>query len=150
MDDRQQIYNVLVRYAEGIDRRDFDAVATCFTVDADASYGGKSVGPGVGAILEFLRHGVESSLASTHLVGNLQIEIDGDRATSVSAVIAVHVVDRAEEGTRVLIRGLRYHDQLKRVDSGWRIAERVHEQRWMADCAGQVLSSGEALPGGRA
>lgn len=141
MDDRQQIYDVLVRYAEGIDRRDFDAVATCFTWDAHASYGGRDVGPGVGPILELLRHGVESSLASTHLVGNLQIEVDGDRATSVSAAIAVHVVDRAE-GTRVLIRGLRYHDRLKRVDGGWRIAERVHEQRWMADSAGELLTSG--------
>jgi hypothetical protein len=60
----------------------------------------------------------------------------------VSAAIAVHVVDRGEEGTRVLIRGLRYHDRLKRVDGGWRIAERVHEQRWMADSAGELLSSG--------
>jgi 3-phenylpropionate/cinnamic acid dioxygenase small subunit len=141
MDDRQQIHDVLVRYAEGIDRRDFEAVASCFMTDARASYGGRNIGPGMETIVEFLRHGVDSSLASTHLVGNVQIEVDNDRATSVSATIAVHVVERAGDGTRVLIRGLRYHDRLRRSKDGWRIAERVHEQRWMADSPGELLTS---------
>jgi 3-phenylpropionate/cinnamic acid dioxygenase small subunit len=141
MDDRQQIQDVLVRYAEGIDRRDFEAVASCFMTDARACYGGRNVGPGVETIVEFLRHGVGSSLSSTHLVGNLQIEVDGDRATSVSATIAVHVVEGATDGTRVLIRGLRYHDRLKRGEAGWRIAERVHEQRWTAESPGGLTSA---------
>ena len=36
--DRQAIRDLVTRYACAVDRRDFDAVAACFTPDADTDY----------------------------------------------------------------------------------------------------------------
>ena len=42
--DRQEIRDLMARYARGLDRRDFDAVASCLAEDAYADYG-RPAGP---------------------------------------------------------------------------------------------------------
>jgi len=140
MSVRNDIHEVLIRYAEGIDRRDFAAVESCFSSDARGRYSGINVGPGAKAIIEFLRANVVASAASTHLVGNVQLEHEADRASTVSSVIAVHLGERPGDGMRAVIRGLRYHDQFVRTGGRWLIVERIHEPRWQADAAGELLT----------
>lgn len=134
LSDWHAIYEVLIRYAEGIDRHDFAAVASCFTLAARAEYAGTAIGPGVEAIIEFLRRALTSE-ASTHLVGNVRIDIDGDTASAESSVVAYHV-----EHHRMLIRGLRYVDRLERQGQEWRIADRRHVPVWTTE-----LPDGRAL-----
>lgn len=117
-----------MRYASAIDRRDWDAVGTCFAEDAQATYAGRLLGPGRDAIIEFLR-GATTSLASTHLVGGVSIQVEGDQATSDQTALACHLV---QEG-KVTLRGLRYRDRLQRRNGAWQIMERVHEPAWTAE-----------------
>jgi hypothetical protein len=111
-DDWHAVYDVLVRYAHAIDRRDFEAAGECFAEDARATYAGRQLPPFRSAIVRFLRESVTSE-ASTH---------------SEQTALAVHL-----EGDRVRLRGLRYLDRLERRDGAWRIVDRVHEPVWTAE-----------------
>jgi hypothetical protein len=127
VDDWHAVYDVLVRYAHAIDGRDYDAAGACFAVDARATYGGHPLEPSRAAIVRFLRESV-SSEASTHIVGGVRIDVDGDAARAEQTSFAVHL-----ESGKVRLRGLRYRDRLERRDGGWQIVERVHEPVWTAE-----------------
>ena len=136
--DKWDIYAVLVDYADAIDRRDMARVGRCFAPDASAIYSGMSVGPGRGVIVDFLTENL-TSLASTHFVGNVQIDFaSAASATSDSFVVATHVVDVAGV-VRLRMRGLRYLDTLALADGQWRIANRVHVPVWATEIDGELL-----------
>jgi hypothetical protein len=127
MDDWHAVYDVLVRYAAAVDRHDWDAVGACFATNARATYAGREIGPGREAIVSGLR-GALTARASTHLVGGVSIQLDGNRATSGQTAVAFRV-----EGSRLVIRGLRYDDRLERRDGHWEITRRVHTPTWTAE-----------------
>jgi ketosteroid isomerase-like protein len=127
-DDWHAVYDVLVRYAAAIDRQDFEGAGDCFTADASATYGGIELRGGRPQIVGFLRDAMATTSASTHLVGGVRIRIDGDQADAEQSAVAFRV-----ENGRLLVRGLRYTDRLRRADPGWRIANRVHEALWSAE-----------------
>lgn len=127
VDDWHAVYDVLVRYAHAIDRRDFDAAGECFAEDARATYAGRELPASRAAIVRFLRGSVTSE-ASTHMVGGVRISVEGDRGRSEQTAFAVHL-----EGGRVRLRGLRYLDVLERRAGAWQIVERVHEPVWTAE-----------------
>jgi len=128
MDDRDAVYEVLVRYAAAIDRHDWEAVGHCFAEHARATYAGTAVGPGRPAIVDFLR-GATNSIASTHLVGGVSIQVDGDRASTEQTALAFH---HLPDG-KVRFRGLRYSDRMERLGDEWQIVERVHQPAWTAE-----------------
>jgi 3-phenylpropionate/cinnamic acid dioxygenase small subunit len=115
------IANVLVRYATGIDRRDWELFRTCFTVDVVAEYDGIGTWHGVEEITEFMRT-VHAGMGHTmHRVGNLAISVDGDRATARSYVDALLMAADGNSGVNAV--GF-YDDELVRAVDGWRIARR--------------------------
>jgi uncharacterized protein (TIGR02246 family) len=136
--EKWDIYAVLVDYADGIDRRDMKRVGSCFTPNATAVYSGMSVGPGREAIVAFLTENL-TSIASTHFVGNVQVDLaDDGTARSDSFVMATHVVE-ADGAVRVRLRGLRYRDTFVRIDGRWCIANRVHIPVWATEADGELL-----------
>lgn len=139
--DRAAIRDVLDRYGRGLDRRDFDLVASCFTPDVISEYGGSALEPGRDAILRRIRS--HTRHATTHLMGNMTIDLRGDEASAQTTTIAV-LVTGPTEAPRVLIRGLRYDDHLVRRDGGWRIDRRVHAVDWMTE--GPYLHPGTPVP----
>jgi len=127
--DRAEIHDLLVRYSNAIDDREFERLRDCFTADAVATYNGQQLAPGVEAIIEYVS--VLRRLRETmHVIGHSLIEVDGDRATADTALVA-YLVDATGEHETVIVRGLRYRDQLVREAAGWRIRRRVHEPRLM-------------------
>jgi 3-phenylpropionate/cinnamic acid dioxygenase small subunit len=125
--DRAAIRDLLLRYAHGVDRRDLDAVAACFT--ADASYKG-SLGEGsIEVALRALRERMGQYSSTMHLVANQLVSIDGDRADSETYAIAYHQLAEGEE-RRSLAVGVRYLDRLVRRADGWRICHREVKLEW--------------------
>ena len=53
-EDRQDISDLLVRYATGIDRRDWPLFRTVFTDDCELDYGEIGVWKGVDAVTDFM------------------------------------------------------------------------------------------------
>ncbi len=132
--DWHDIYELLVCYADAVDRRRYNLLEQCFTNDATAQYAGKDVEPGAKAIVEFIR-GALTSEVSTHFVSNVQIDVDGNIATSDSVTIACHV-EVVDGASRLLIRGVRYLDRLQRTGSRWLITRRVHIPSWACEVPG--------------
>ncbi|MFV2123781.1 nuclear transport factor 2 family protein [Micromonospora sp. LOL_013] len=127
-DDRAAIVELLNRYAQCCDRREFEAVGGCFTDDAQAEYSGKRLPRGVRHIVAHMAP-LARLAASQHVVGSATIEVDGDSAVASSYTVA-HLVRPVPDGHEVVHRGLHYADRLIRTGDGWRISERVHQVLW--------------------
>ncbi len=127
---RAAIEQVLASYALGIDQRDYERVGACFAEDAEASYAGGEVRRGRKAITAWIEAN-SAFAASTHLLASPVIQLDGDRATTVTPAVAFLL--REQDGElRLHTRGLRYTDAFERGDGAWRIVRRVHEALWEA------------------
>lgn len=118
---QHDIAEVLIRYASGIDRRDWDLFATCFTPDVAADYGEIGVWRGVDAITGFMVEAHEAMGHTLHRISNIAIDVDGDAATARSYVDVVLMSAGGDTGMNAL--GY-YDDRLIRTPDGWRIAER--------------------------
>jgi uncharacterized protein (TIGR02246 family) len=127
--DRDEIADLLARYALACDERDFDVFRECFTEDAEASFAGERLPPGREHIVDHIRPLVNVPMTQ-HVVGILSITIHGDIATATSYTTVRAVRRDASGGHELLHRGLRYDDQLVRAPDGWRFRERVHQVLW--------------------
>lgn len=137
--DRAEIESVLIRYATGLDRRDFDLVRSCFHDDVRAEYSGVALDPGVSAVIAHVRI-IGNYVSSLHFIGNVEIQISAGAATSSCRAVAYLVDDRAAE-PRLYMRSLTYRDRLLDTDAGWRIIERVHSVDWSVELPVTVLTA---------
>jgi 3-phenylpropionate/cinnamic acid dioxygenase small subunit len=119
--DRADIGDVLVRYATGIDRRDWSLFRSCFIEDCQADYGDIGTWRSADEITDWMRASHEPMGHTLHRITNLAVDLDGDRATARSYVDAIVLV--ADTATGVHAVGF-YDDDLVRTDGGWRIARR--------------------------
>jgi len=119
--DRDEIADVLVRYATGIDRRDWPLFRTVFTDDCELDYGEVGSWKGVDAITEFMQEAHAMAGHTMHRLTNQVITVDGDTAEARTYVDALIMV--GDEGSGVNATGF-YDDELVRGDDGWRVARR--------------------------
>ncbi|MGB9226328.1 nuclear transport factor 2 family protein [Mycobacterium sp.] len=120
-EDRQDIADVLVRYATGIDRRDWPLFRTVFTDDCELDYGVIGTWKGVDAVTDFMEKTHELAGHTLHRLSNQVIEVDGDKAVARTYVDALIMV--GDEGAGVNGVGF-YDDEIVRTPDGWRIARR--------------------------
>ena len=130
--DRAHVQEVPMRYARGVDRRDWDLVRSCFAADAYVD-GTRSTGH-VDAYLAELRPGVERWAGTMHLMANQLVTVaaGGDRASLETYAVAFHwaVAPPGTPSPDNLIMGVRYHDELAREGDGWVITRRVVSGDW--------------------
>lgn len=137
--DKEQIRDVMLRYARGVDRRDWELVRSAFFVDGvdeHADFQGTR-----DAFITWVRqrHDVDDFRKSTHLLANCLIEF----ADAGVAVVETYFVARLELGAaasehramldrnrsssgarmRVRVQG-RYVDRFEKREGQWRIARR--------------------------
>jgi hypothetical protein len=122
--DRQEIQDQLMRYCRGVDRRDEDLLRSVFREGAINDNG-------VPAPATQLIGTVISSPPVTrmHFVGNVLMELEGDRAFVETYFIA-YSTHPEESQTFTRIRGGRWLDRFERDDSGWKIAHRRVVDEW--------------------
>jgi len=148
--DRSDITQLMYRYADAMDRRDIDAVLRCFTDDAETSWHGGAVSASGGRELQrFLENAFSDDVLgsaakpSSHLMANVMIELDGDRAQVETTALAC-VTNRPD---LVTVRGIHYSDVCERDADGWRIRTRHHRADWEFSAPGQTTGP-IAAPGG--
>ena len=125
---RQEIAEVIYRYARGIDRLDFDVVRSCYHPDAYDDHGAFK-----GSVDEFIEAAASwlpRWTATQHFMGNMLIEVDGDRARAETYAVAYHRREDDEGNGKDDIMGIRYVDRFERRDGDWRIAHRVVVNEW--------------------
>lgn len=136
--DRWAINDVVATYFLAVDRRDWTRLRGCFTDDVEGIYEGVRVAGGIDAIMDFFmgrsphRFPLEivDLKVSTHFMGNHVATVTGDRAVAETYALA-HLVDNPPTGPRLRTRGLRYLDELVKVDGRWLIRRREHILDWM-------------------
>jgi hypothetical protein len=119
-DDRTMIIELLDALAGALDARDWHALREMFTADAVAYRDGNT---GLDAITRGIRAKLGGCGPSQHLLGNYQVRIAGDRASSVTKVRVMHqgVGERSHASYECLGD---YHDEFIRTGCGWRISRR--------------------------
>jgi hypothetical protein len=128
--DHAQVTQLVYRYAQGIDRRDWDQVRSCFADDAVA-HGSRTSAP-IDEYLAVLRPGVEYFPTTMHFMGNQIVELDGDTAHVETYATAYHwkAEPAGDEHPENLVVGVRYHDTLARRGDGWTITGRQVSPDW--------------------
>ncbi|MGW0158935.1 nuclear transport factor 2 family protein [Mycobacterium sp. NPDC003323] len=120
--DRADITETLLRYATGIDRRDWTTFRTAFAPDCVLDYGQIGTFEGVDAVTDFMDRSHALAGHTMHRLSNIVIELDGYRATARSYVDGLILAADNTSGVNAV--GI-YDDELVRTDAGWRIARRV-------------------------
>jgi 3-phenylpropionate/cinnamic acid dioxygenase small subunit len=124
-EDRQDISDLLVRYATGIDRRDWPLFRTVFTDDCELDYGEIGTWQGVDAVTEFMDKTHAMAGHTLHRLTNQAIAVDGDNATARTYIDAVIMFGDNQAGVNAW--GF-YDDEVVRTADGWRIARRRFTQ----------------------
>jgi 3-phenylpropionate/cinnamic acid dioxygenase small subunit len=124
-DDRQDISEILIRYATGIDRRDWPLFRTVFTQDCELDYGEIGTFNGVDAITKFMEDAHALAGHTLHRLTNQAIAVDGDTATARTYIDGLIMF--GDNGSGVNAIGF-YDDEITRTGDGWRIARRRYTQ----------------------
>lgn len=120
--DRSDITETLMRYATGIDRRDWATLRSAFTVDCVLDYGQIGTFEGVDAVADFMEQSHAAAGHTLHRLTNVVIELDGDRAIARTYVDGLILAAHNTSGVNAV--GF-YDDELTRTAQGWRIARRA-------------------------
>lgn len=120
-EDHLDIIDVLVRYATGIDRRDWPLFRTVFTDDCVLDYGDIGKLNGVDAVTEFMDQSHAMAGHTMHRLSNHAITVDGDTATARTYIDGLILAQDNNSGVNAV--GF-YDDELVRTSAGWKIARR--------------------------
>ncbi|MCA9512242.1 MAG: nuclear transport factor 2 family protein, partial [Myxococcales bacterium] len=143
--------DVLMRYARGVDRCAPELVRSTYHADAYDDHGGYQ-GDADGFVAWVKPTVMDAFDVTMHELGNMLIEVDGDRAFAETYAIAHHVGARAPAPAD-LVMGVRYVDRLERrggEGAEWRIAHRAMSFEWERSAAiGSQAALAEGLRGAR-
>ena len=126
--DKSEITDLLHHYCWLVDSREPDRLLDEFYAeDAFDDHGAVQL-RGRDEIGNFMRKLMDWSQGHAHVLSNVHVEVDGDAATARSYVTAFHwFASTAGDGDHrpadYVCVG-QYHDRLRRLPEGWRVAER--------------------------
>jgi 3-phenylpropionate/cinnamic acid dioxygenase small subunit len=121
--DEKKIEGVLIAYATAIDKRDWTMLDDVLAPDATAHY--KSIGHfgSRAEMVAMFKEVLERCGATQHMLSNIRIRVEGERATAACYLQAIHAGLGKYQGETLTIWG-EYEDRLELRPEGWRIAHR--------------------------
>lgn len=140
MTDRDEILQLIYRYAELIDAGDFDGVGDLL---AHAAFGGPrtatvSGAQNIAAVFGATTRRFEDGTPKTrHLVLNPIVEIDGEAATARSTFCVVQATDRI--ALQPIVVGRYYDHFVRHPDRGWHFTERIADIEMAGDISDHLL-----------
>lgn len=141
--DRFAIDDLMVRYIEAIDNKDWDLLDTVFTPDAVLDYS-TSGGPDAKGAYPEIKQWLQGALAAfpltQHMIGKSKIELEGDTAKCrtifhnpmVLPVNSEGNYDPDGSGQSVFVVGGWYEDTCQRTPDGWRIVHKFEQQAYVS------------------
>lgn len=126
--DRAEIAELLARYADMVDRRDWRRMDGVFVLEATIDFRplGGPQGP-FREMLAWLDRALDSWPRALHLITNVVVELEGDRANA-QCYFHVPFARETNDGNQYTVTDSgRFLDRLIRTAEGWRIVERVCE-----------------------
>lgn len=134
MDDRQALTDTVLRYGRCIDDRDWDGLAALLSerVDLDFTslWGGQPETLSGAQLAERWRSMREALDATQHVIAGILPTVDGDAATVVSNLVAVHR-RAAAAGSPLWTVGGAYEFRLERAGGRWAIRGLTLRVAWV-------------------
>ncbi len=127
--DRQQISDVLYRYASSVDYKDFATLRSLFTDDARGVYTTVATLDGADEIVKWIESMTVDKSWQHHKLTVYHIDFVGPDEARTLTYHTSHQTDVGIDGTVTLIVA-RYRDTLERVDGQWKISEKIMESGW--------------------
>lgn len=131
--DRLEIQDLLARYTYAVDTQDWDVLDRTFTPDARIDYSGTGgiTAASLKEAKDWLAETLPGPFASLmHNLGQMIIDLDGDRASVKAALDNPMRMHDGKGGTKVVEIGAIYHLALTRTGDGWRVADLRQELKW--------------------
>lgn len=113
------------RFGRAVDERNWDLFESLFTEDVEADYTafGAPQSRGIEAISKLMRHSFRRSEMKSHQIySNFEIAVGDHTATSLSSLLGRHHIPNFPGGDWFTLHA-RYHDDLVRTPSGWRLKQ---------------------------
>ena len=129
--DRDEIREVLARYARGVDRGDGPLLKSCYLADAIEEHGGNYTGNAFDYVESAVPR-IEKLGPMQHLLGTSHIDLDGDTA-HVETYLWTFLRVAKPEGDLDTFTGGRLLDRFERRDGVWKIAHRKTVFDWNRD-----------------
>lgn len=126
VDDERDIERALIRFARAMDDRDWEGLSQILADDAVGELGTGRL-EGSAAIIELIRGFLDNCGVTQHLLGNVLVDVDGDRATSRAYVQDLHLSRSNPDLTFHTLGD--YHDRWERRDGRWWLVERIKDNR---------------------
>jgi hypothetical protein len=125
--DRFEIQQLMIDYSNAIDQKQFDDLDRVFTPDAYIDY---RVTGGIDGrfpeVKAWLKEVLPNFPAYYHMLGNFDVRVDGDTASSRTICFNPMVFNAQEK--QILFVGIWYVDEFTRTAEGWRMTKRVEEK----------------------
>jgi uncharacterized protein (TIGR02246 family) len=124
IEDRIAISDLFVRYTTALDRGDVETLVDCFTPDGSLdspAVGQHSGHAAIRAFAERFARFHERGAQLRHVISNLAVELDGDRARATCYL--VNFLTR--NGKSELLAPGRYECDLVKSDGKWRFQRRL-------------------------
>jgi ketosteroid isomerase-like protein len=130
---REQIRDVLVRYARSVDRNDLSMVRAVFWDDAWVQFPESLHQGSLDGFLEFAKNEFPRFHRTRHSLSNTVIDFDGSKTAYVDTYL--HADHQGTEShhwkTRVIELWARYLDRFEERNGAWKIARRELIVDWM-------------------
>ncbi len=126
-DDERAILNTLCEFPRIVDRHEWHRVSEVFADDIEFNYGDGREQRGLPALLDQFQQFHERCSAMQHLLGSIQVELDGDSAVTNTYVQARHQ-GKDDRAHLFFDTNGEYCDRWQRRPEGWRIVRR--DARW--------------------
>jgi len=130
--DRLEIEDLITDYAAAIDSGEINKLDVIFTPEAFIDY--SAMGGATGSYPEvkaFLIKALKGFRNTQHLIGNVEIRLDGDKATGkIMCFNPMELETGDKPAIPVFFLGLWYHDEYIKTSEGWRIAKRTEQKSW--------------------
>ncbi|HEY5681451.1 MAG TPA: nuclear transport factor 2 family protein [Pseudomonadales bacterium] len=117
--DRIALQDVMLKYAAGVDNRDFDLYRSCFADDVEVLGFGDETVNGGDAWLAYVKNALERFGPTQHMLGPQLATVDGDDAHCRTDVQALHYL-KGEESTTLTLWAT-YETDMRRIDGTWKI-----------------------------
>ncbi len=130
---RQDIHDVMMRYARGIDRGDEALLLSCYWDDAIEVHGPAYEGPAVPYVKGAAARMQASGTTMQHFIGNVHVEFDGADVAWVESYILTFARFPKDGVPWDTLTGARSHDKFERRAGEWRVLHRRVVFDWNRD-----------------
>jgi hypothetical protein len=155
LQDEAAIRSLMDRYGSGVDERDWADFTEIFDDPLETDFSGMdaSMAPATlarAAHVAGARAVIGQFAATQHMITNVQIALEGDRAKARATMRAEHWLDGLRSSPRYTMFGV-YENGFRRTPKGWRIcrlALRVVREEGNLDVWAEALRRARAAAGG--